>query len=560
MNRLTVVVATLWTMLFALACGSSDAEPGAAERDKAKDAGEVGGEKTQNQTKADGGNETGGSGGAGSDAKDASVDAAEPVEADSCEELRCDAQQTCEERDGKARCVCKAGLVSRGGACVSPDAPVAADGEKCSADSDCENEHCVSGICCKQACDKAGVCQSGKGATCEDGQSCEYPAAQDGTACEADSCNGAGTCQSGACGCTAGGEGACAGNPCGEGRGACTPAADGTYSCACEPGMREVQGQCVCDMQGTFALRYAPSIAWSGIEGIEDGSGQGYSWAVLRQTYDAQGELSFEQITCGETVLDLCGAGVRIAGIPAEAYSQYVPVAVWGKPGSPSTTVKLSLPAPVPGSAFKTPRYARLNGISLADPLGAWPESREDIEGSDAFAGSATNGARWVDSDQDSAYGQTTYAVGPGGETPGGELAPMTAYAQTSMTCPRGNETAARLPYNYPPGLDGVTPRRIKRFSSANRTVSELDGTIQSCDEITGNVTGPTEGGARVDVRIGSCVRVDAESDSGEAACSNSVLSFLDATQVNNTFDAQTFIMKRVAEGTTCEQVRALTF
>jgi hypothetical protein len=311
-------------------------------------------------------------------------------------------------------------------------------------------------------------------------------------------------------------------------------------------------------MQGTFALRYKSAVSWKGINGIEDGAGEGSSWAIVRQNYAASGDLALEIISCGETALDLCGTGVRIAGISAEAYSQYVPVAVRGKAGSASTLVDFKLPAPVPGAAYKTPRFAMLNGIGLTDPLGEWPAKRQDVQGGSDFDGSATNGARWLDSDQDSLYGQTTYAVGPNGETPAGELAPIAPYAPLSQACPRGDASAARLSYNYPPGLDGLTPRRIKRFSSANRAISELDGLIQSCNEIKGSVTGPDNGRAHMDTRIGACVRVDGTS--GEVACSSSLLDFLDASEAPSVFDSQAFSMQRIDAATSCEQVRALTF
>jgi hypothetical protein len=311
-------------------------------------------------------------------------------------------------------------------------------------------------------------------------------------------------------------------------------------------------------MQGTFAVRYDSTASWKNVDGIEDGSAQGKSWAIVRQNYADDGALALEFVTCGETTIDLCGAGVRIAGISAEAYSQYVPMSVWDKAGTPGTLIEFSLPAAVPGGAYKTPRFALLSGISLTDPLGEWPAKRQDVQGGSDFDGSATNGARWLDSDQDTLYGQTTYAVGPNGETPTGELAPIAPYAQMSAACPRSDAAAPRLPYNYPPGLDGLTPRRIKRFSSANRSISELDGTIQSCNEITGNVAGPDSGRAHLDLRIGSCIRVDAES--GEVACSSSLLDFLDSTQAPSAFDAQSFIMKRVDANITCAQVRALSF
>jgi hypothetical protein len=308
-------------------------------------------------------------------------------------------------------------------------------------------------------------------------------------------------------------------------------------------------------MQGTFAMRTTMQASWSGISGIEDGSGSTDQWSIARQNYDANGALKLELLRCGETNLDLCGTGVRIAGIAPEAYAQYVPTAVWSGAGAASSSLlDFSLPAPIPGSAYKTPRYAALQGIGLNDPLGEWPAKRQDVQGGNDFDGSAVNGARWLDTDNDTLFGLTTYAVGPGGVAAGGALGPLEGYGATSSVCPRSNSAAARLAYNYPPALDGLTPRRVKQFSSAHRAISELDGTIVSCNDISGNITGPDNGHVHFDIRIGNCVRSD------DMACSASMLDFLDANQAPNAVSSHTFSMKRVADNITCEQVRALSF
>jgi hypothetical protein len=355
-------------------------------------------------------------------------------------------------------------------------------------------------------------------------------------------------------GCTA--QDACANNPCGEGRGTCAAKADNQHSCACSAGFREVAGQCVCDLQGTFASHYDSSLSWKGINGIEDGSDKTQNWQIMRQNYQPNGDLQVEITNCGETTVELCGTGIQIAGISPEAYSQYVPAVAWGAAAAPTTLVEFNVSAALPGAPYKTPRYAILNGISLTDPLGAWPAKRQDVEGGGDFDGSATNGARWIDGDQDSLFGVTTIEVGPGGQTPF-VLSPITPYAQVSSVCPRSNPSAARLQYNYVPGLEGLTPRRIKRVSSANRTISELDGTLQSCDLITGTVSGPDNGHSQLDARVGSCIRADGDS---EVACSSALIDFLDSAKAPSAIGSQTFKMKRVDATVTCEQVRTMTF
>ena len=350
-------------------------------------------------------------------------------------------------------------------------------------------------------------------------------------------------------GCTA--QNPCADNPCGEGRGTCTNGTGGNYTCACSAGFRAVGGKCVCDMQGTFAVRNELKLSWSNQMGIADGSGSTYSWSIARQNYDAQGNLALEILSCGDSNLDLCGTGVRLVGIPPEGYAQYVPIAVWDN-NTNGSQLEFKLDAPLPGSPYKSPNFAALQGISLSDPLGTWPASRKDVQGGSDFDGSATNGARWIDTDGDTFFGLTTYAVGPNGApADGSALAPLENFTGTSTQC--------KLPYNYPPALDGLTTRRIKRFSSANRVVSAFDGKLDSCDAISGNVTGPDDGRVHFDIRIGNCVRVDLNG-ANEAACNASLIDNLDTTQTPNQVDADTFVMKRVANNITCKEVRALTY
>jgi hypothetical protein len=651
MKRQIVVVTALWTVLCAQACGSDEApsaEPASGDAGNSSP-----GQKTQPQSRSDAGARPAAEGG-GADGQACSADddcdnshcvmgiCCKQACTDPGEECRdveaatCEGGQACKypvAADGTT-CddadACTVGNVCKGGECQPSDAQRDCDDknpctdDKCDAKVGCVNQNNDKACDDNNACTEADQCRggecrgtsekdcSGDGDACNKGVcdpkdgSCTLQAAADGANCDAaDSCSKAGACKAGtcvgenACGpnattCTVGTPNACtckqgfqasegqcvpesdecSSNPCGANADCFDPsntAGDVTCSCkpgfsgdakqgcsACGAGMRTVGGQCVCDMQGTFALRFASVVSWKGVNGIEDGRGEGNSWMIVRQNYTDNGDLALELIGCGETNLDLCGTGVQIAGISREAYSQYIPVAVRGKAGSPTTRLEFNLPAPVPGSAYKTPRHALLNGIALEDPLGAWPASRKEVMGSGDFAGSATNGARWLDSDQDSLFGQTTYAVGPNGETPAGELAPIAPYPMVSAACPRGDAAAARLPYNYPPGLDGLTARRIKRFSSASRSISELDGTLTSCDEINGNVTGPDNGRAQLNSRIGSCIRVD--SNSGEVACSSSLLDFLDNSQAPSAFESQTFKMKRVDANTTCEQVRALPF
>lgn len=350
----------------------------------------------------------------------------------------------------------------------------------------------------------------------------------------------------------------CMNNPCGEGRGTCTNGVAGQYTCACNAGFTAIAGKCACNLGGTFAVRTRLDLSWADQDTIEGGSDTQYGWTIQRLNYDVDGNVAVEVIPCGETNIDLCGQGVRIAGVPEEAYAQYVPIAIWGKAGSPSTQYSFMLTDALPGSKYLTPEVAVLQGIQLNNPLGEWPSKRQDIEGADGYDGSATNGARWIDADNDGVFGLTTYTVGPNGvAADGSATAPISAYDTRSKVCPRSDPSAERSPYNYPPGAEGLTVRRIKRFFSANRVTSSYDGRIDSCDLLAGEVRGPAEGRVRFDTRIGGCLRANG---SAESQCSGSLLDFLDMTGAPNKVEANSFIMKRVEDTATCETVRALSY
>jgi hypothetical protein len=353
----------------------------------------------------------------------------------------------------------------------------------------------------------------------------------------------------------------CVNNPCGAGRGSCVRGSLGAYTCSCDAGFKEVNGQCVCDLGGTFAVRLAVHSTWAAQLGFEKGDAMSFTWSLGHYQYDAQGNLDMALSACGETNVDLCGTGLGTL-VPVEAYAQYVPLSVWDN--APTTGVPpalhMTLVAPLPNTPFVTPMAAGLNGITLTDPLGAWPATYRDVQGGPDFDGTAVNGARWLDTDSDGVAGLTTYTVGPGGAVADGSpTAPPTTYGATSVACP-SNASAPRSPYNYPPAADdGNVIRRIKRFSSANRMISSFAGTLETCQRITGNVAGPDGGKPHFDARVGSCIRVNG---GGETACSPTVVNSSDGSASGSSGDSQTatFVMLRVADGTTCPQVRALTY
>jgi hypothetical protein len=350
----------------------------------------------------------------------------------------------------------------------------------------------------------------------------------------------------------------CANNPCGAG--SCVPGNAGSHTCTCEAGYIPAADTCVCDMTGTFATRTQLDAKWATLDQIEGGTDTTYSYAIERHSYDAQGNLMLELTLCGETSLDICGLGIAPI-LAAEAYAQFLPVHIWGTPSMPVIRTKLTLPKPVPGSAFVTDNVAALTGISLANPLGAWPPSRRDISGTVAFDGSAVNGATWLDQDNDAKIGLTSYAVPPGGiKADGVPPDPVKDFGPLSPSCPRQGGT--HTPYAYwpaPVGFSLALPARIQRFYAATRVISAFNGTINSCDDISGSITGPDNGKPQLDGRTGGCLRA---TSSGEADCSATAIDFVDTAPPNNGQEIvnASFRTKRVATPVTCAMVRELSY
>jgi hypothetical protein len=349
----------------------------------------------------------------------------------------------------------------------------------------------------------------------------------------------------------------CAGNPCGS-AGTCVNGVN-TYTCNCNAGSVAVNGVCVCDMNGTFASQVSFTTSWTGIPSFEDGTNvPSMQWALRKQTYDSSGNLVIETTQCGGTTFDLCETSALI-GIAA--FAQYLPGPIYDLSSMPVTTVSFPLTNALAGQAYTEPQSASLLGISLTDPLGAWPAANTDV----GPGANQTNGAIWVDSDNDTFDGVTSYGVPPGGIASTTSPYPLQTYGSTSTACPRSNASAPRDPYNYVFGLDTGGLERVKRLYSAQRMISTLSGTISTCDStgatlIQGTVTGPDSGQAHVDARVAGCVMVSNSSSTGEANCSSQLVTMFDGQSQTEHITAGSFIVKRVASTATCADVRATTF
>jgi hypothetical protein len=456
-------------------------------------------------------------------------DANSCTNAEACAAGSCSAAQTtcgphataCSSAQPQNQCSCEAGFVDNTrGRCVPENDECAAQ-SACSPDADCEDPSASSG-------DFVCTCKKGfKG----DGRSCTE---QD----------------------------ACAGNPCGDDRGTCTSRAPGEHSCACAPGFVEKQGQCVCDMSGTFAVRSLVDLTWGRMgELIEPGSDSAYDYAIEHVRYDVEGNLELEHVPCGTGPLDLCGIGSPPT-LASEAYAPYVPTTVWDLPGLRTVKVKVHpIDQLIPGAAFETDSVAHLQGIGLKDPLGAWPASRRDIAGTGGFDGSATNGAVWLDQDSDGFVGLTNYVVPPGGLDDAAKLPPAPrAYGAYSPVCPRTG--GPHTPYAYLPApAQGSTlvPVRVKRFYSAVRMITAYRGNLSSCNKIAGELLGDKGEEPKLEMRVGGCIR---KLNDKETACNEAAVDFLDSSSQLQIAANAHFQMQRWPSDTpvSCAAARALPY
>ncbi|MDH5672363.1 MAG: hypothetical protein OEZ06_09450 [Myxococcales bacterium] len=364
-----------------------------------------------------------------------------------------DASQRCTNTAGSYLCECNAGYTRDGsGACVDLD--------ECSDDAlnDCDkNATCVNK---NPEEDPVGFeCQ------CTDGW------AGDGTVCrDVDQCANSTL------------------NDCGA-NAICIDLPEG-YSCSCGDVLTgDPRSECYCDLSGFWGLRQDVRAMWEevatgGITAILAGSDVATRWELHRYRYDGD-QVVVEKKECGwDRAPDLYGDPL----IFDEVYNGIVPLSAYDAT-SLVAGASFAQPAAVPGSHFTTPDDALLIGIALDDPLGPFPASRDNVgEGPDQ-----TNGARWVDVEDDGVPGVTVWPSPTSAET----------HASTA--------DAART-YDYLPVRLGTTPaggieviERMACLSTALRMINHLEGKLESCTRIVGDVVSKY-----TDARVQGCMMVPA--------------------------------------------------
>ena len=481
---------------------------------------------------------------------------------------------------------------------VAQDGTDCNDGDSCTSGTTCTSGVCGGGVdssadcyaapCQNKICDGFAGCQvSAKTEGCDDGDPCTvgetcqpdgscgggtpYVCTDDGNPCtdhvcednggspncvvvnNSDYCGAAGCptkdlCVSGSCQADAGTAcNGCTGDPCGAG--ACTAGSGSDYTCACDVGYLAVNGTCVCDIEGTFAVRVTATLKYDGdannlLSPFDDVVV--HSWIMRTHTISGMDVLVTEQ-PCGGETPEICvdPANADTYGLgTTEAYSGNIPFDSWDYSDMPKFNgATLSLDTFVPGNAFVTPNEAMVLGLVMAnnDLMGTWPATAGDV-------------LDWTNPDGDTFNGVETIWGDTG----------------TSAVCPRGQTPSFDV--TLPPALDVQTDgegntvgviTRVKYVDGASRIIKAYDGQIDDCDTLSGTVTGPSDasngfpGQYAADARVRGCRHSDG------SACTDAEVNFLDG----NTADAPyvktaTFAMKRMAAATThtCAEVRAVNF
>ena len=387
----------------------------------------------------------------------------------------------------------------------------------------------------------------------------------------------------------------CEPNPCGKNAsnvslGDCMqgPAGSGTYTCDCVDGYTQVNGTCVCDLDGTFAMRVQTKVEWMAGFGYPAGEYLATAWFIRKHEYDATGNLAVTSIQCGGTSPTLCNSFLP------EAYSTFSPNSMYGSDNDskarPDIAAPFAIPNALPGQPVDQPPYATISGIHLPNPLTTpWPTTYTAI----ANSGGA-NSIYWVDDDHDGKLGVTAFVTPPGGQgielyqVGGMSYVPVPQQTFTdpvpASVCPL--PLAGDRHYAWAPVFESDTGAtaaeradcipangicRLKANFAASRVINELDGTFMSCDEMRGTLPIAT---IKQEARVGGCI-VDGENGSHQD-CSYTdsnekyppLIKYSDEqanVATGQEITETSFVIRRATDAQllndlTCAEVRAMTF
>jgi cysteine-rich repeat protein len=395
---------------------------------------------------------------------------------------------------------------------------------------------------CKDGACTSGACGDGTLATgeqCDDGNtangdgcdaSCRYSCQADSDCDDKDPCNGKESC-----GAVTGGKKCTAtqalndGTACGGGkicvRSSCRPSfcgdsitdgakgetCDPPNTVGCDPSCKRLK---TCDLSGNWALKVVLKVTWTGGL-LVDGSGEADQWALLQIDQGAN-STGFDATIrpCGITLPDFHSK----VNFGDEWYGLAFPDKVFDSTTIPTFPIKGQVSNLAPGATFTTISAPVLLGLDVhgsTSAVGPWPGSYKDL--TDA------NGYSLPDIDGDNQPG-------------------ITADVKTGVI-PAGGASYKNViediadPYN----LDN--PGRASKMYIAIRQISAQQGSVVSCDELSGSTT------ASIDNHVVGCLQ------DTNVPCRDANL--VDGGRPYYTVTSGSFAAARLGTSTSCRTVRA---
>jgi hypothetical protein len=234
----------------------------------------------------------------------------------------------------------------------------------------------------------------------------------------------------------------------------------------------------------------------------QGGSGKIHIWNLSKLKVTGNDLAGDETRSCGTRLPEFTlGPGGSVVAGGNKVHIE-IPDTVWDAPTIPRFRSVGKLTGWNPGSPFAIEGTIALVGLTMDDPLAAWPTSYTAIKA--------------VDADGDG--------------KPGFTAVPKTMNG-----------------YVNPPaglGIAGMGPK-ADRLYLASRTVVSLDGKLSSCNEVAGTAN----------VRFFDSRVVGCRNTSG-ADCSAREVDFVDTSKTEYKVGAATFVAKTVPDNATCEDVR----
>ncbi len=316
---------------------------------------------------------------------------------------------------------------------------------------------------------------------------------------------------------------------------------DTGYTCACQSGFTGDGQSCRCDLSGFWAMRQDATLEWDeqsvlDYPTVSAGTLETTIWELHRYEYDGT-TVTVQKKGCGQS-----DSPDIHSPFFDETYSSYIPLTVLDPvPLFPGESFDIS--AARPGDDFVTPWEAALVGVTMDEPLA---DAMTDFE--------------WDDSEGDGVPGLMLW---PRGTT------------ELTDAPDDGSTTFEYTPVSF--NVNGVltVAQRAACVSGGGRVISRLQGSVDSCTRLTGEVVGDTN---RPPVaRIHSCtlapvgpdenngnwdtvdVTCTASDWSSQTPCNTAQVEFLDQQKQDQVSEA-TFEMVKIGElgdaDMTCETVR----